>query len=170
MQNSENNMIKTNELFEKMNITIEINNKLKNEITNKNNLISNALLKYKNKILNNNILFGGINNNNIFKIYEDMLDISGKCIKIENNINYSEHILNEKEKSNSNNKINNNDDYDGIFIERANKEKIYINQNKMNNLLSDCYQGLINLKNMQENIDSKYELLKKKLVRNNEKF
>ena len=170
MQNSENNMIKTNELFEKMNITIEINNKLKNEITNKNNLISNALLKYKNKILNNNILFGGINNNNIFKIYEDMLDISGKCIKIENNINYSEHILNEKEKNNSNNKINNNDDYDGIFIERTNKEKIYINQNKMNTLLNDCYQGLINLKNMQENIDSKYELLKKKLVRNNEKF
>ena len=138
----------------------------------KTSFVENQLHKWLATVtdLINNILFGGINNNNIFKIYEDMLDISGKCIKIENNINYSEHILNEKEKNNSNNKNNNNDDYDGIFIERANKEKIYINQNKMNNLLSDCYQGLINLKNMQENIDSKYELLKKKLVRNNEKF
>ena len=167
IQITENNIIKSNKLFEKLNHINEFSNKLKGDVTNSNNLISNALLKYKNNILNNgnNLLFDDININDKFKYFEDMMDISRKCTKIENDINNSRHILNEKEKNYS----NKNNNKDGIVIERENKKEILINQTYMNILLSDCYEGLINLNNMQEKFDSKYELLKQKLSQYNKK-
>ena len=58
-----------------------------------------------------------------------------------------------------------NNNINGIWIERPNKMKIFVNQNEMNSLLSECYDGLMNLKSMQESIDNKYELLKQKMVK-----
>ena len=39
-----------------------------------------------------------------------------------------------------------------------------MNQNEINNLFSECYDGLSNLKSLQDNIDKKYEMLKMKLL------
>ena len=43
--------------------------------------------------------------------------------------------------------------------------KLFINQNEMNSLLSECYDGLMNLKNMQDSFDKKYDLLKQSLIK-----
>ena len=60
-----------------------------------------------------------------------------------------------------------NDDKNGFWIEKADDKKIFVNQKEMNSILSECYVGLISLKNMQETFDSKYELIKKTLFHNN---
>ena len=65
-----------------------------------------------------------------------------------------------KEKNNyndeyySNNKINN--EFSGVWLERNSENKLYMDQNTMNSLLSDCYNGLNNLKYAQDEFECKY--------------
>ena len=88
---------------------------------------------------------------------------SDKCYNIENSLNEAEQNLAKKEKE-----INekNREDNDGVWIER-NKGKIFVNQNEVNNLFSECFDGLANLKSMQDTIDKNYEILKEKILRQN---
>ena len=61
----------------------------------------------------------------------------------------------------------NNFNMDGIVIERKEldiKKKIYVEQNDIDNIFNECYEGLYSLKRMQDEIDNKYNLLKNKLI------
>ena len=60
----------------------------------------------------------------------------------------------------------NSSDNNGIWIERDSKE-IFVSQHEMSSLLNECYEQLINLKQMQESFNSKYELLKQTLNKAN---
>ena len=162
---SEINELRKNNLIQKIKDINAQSEKLKNVIDIKNKIITSALLDYKNNYMNN-ILFLGINNDR-FSFFDELIDISKKCDVIDRSINYKEQILSKKEK-NLSEKLN--DDKNGFWIEKANNKKIFVNQNEMNSLLSECYDGLINLKNMQETFDSKYELIKKTLFHNNHNY
>jgi len=162
---SEINELRKNKLIQKIKDINAQSEKLKNVIDIKNKIITSALLDYKNNYMNN-ILFLGINNDR-FSFFDELIDISKKCDVIDSSINYKEQILSKKEK-NLSEKLN--DDKNGFWIEKANNKKIFVNQNEMNSLLSECYDGLINLKNMQETFDSKYELIKKTLFHNNHNY
>ena len=129
--------------------------------------MTDVLRPYKENILNSDSIMFNQTNSEKLKFYEDFMKVSKKCFSIENDINESENILAKKEreiaeKSNSN---ENNNGNLGVWVERPNKKKYFVNQNEMNLMLTECYDGLINLKNMQDNIDNKYELLKKILIK-----
>ena len=104
------------------------------------------------------------------KIDNDLMLISNSIIKNENNIiNKNKEmyeIYQEKNKYNDeyyfNNKIKN--EFSGVWLERNSENKIYMDQNIMNNLLSDCYNGLNNLKYAQDEFEFKYDKLKNKLI------
>jgi hypothetical protein len=87
---------------------------------------------------------------------------------------------NERQKENDNIKRNNNkifridnnliinDNLDGIIIERNEldkKKKIYVEQKDINNIFTECYNGLYGLKCMQDEFDIKYERLKNSLIK-----
>ena len=131
------------------------------------NKMTGVLEPYKDNIMNSdNILFSQ-NNSEKFKFYEDFMKISKKCHTIENNLNEAENSLNktEKEIADISNRINNNNGNLGIWVERPNNKKIFVSQNEMNSMLTECYDGLMNLKSMQDNIDNKYEILKKNILK-----
>ena len=157
---------KGNTLIEKTNSIYERGKNLKDTISFINDKMTGVLKPYRDNIMNNgNILFNQFNSDK-FKFYEDFIKVSKKTFTIENNLLETENILNQKEKeiiNRSNGHGNNNGN--GIWIERPNKMKIFVSQNEMNSLLSECYDGLMNLKSMQESIDNKYELLKQKMVK-----
>ena len=132
-------------------------------MTLRHSMMSSVFSEYNNNIVNNNnTIFCGINKDKL-KFFDDMIDVSAKCVKIENDINNNEQILKKKEEMLSK-KLN--DDNNGFWIEAMNKKNIFINQKEMNSLLSDCYDGLVYLKNMPESFDTKYELIKKTLFKN----
>ena len=140
------------------------------------NKMTGVLEPYKDNIMNSdNILFNQ-NNSEKFKFYEDFMKISKKCHTIENNLNEAENSLNktEKEIGDISNRNNNNNGNIGVWVERLNNKKIFVSQNEMNSMLTECYDGLMNLKNMQDNIDNKYEILKKNILKgmgqNNEMY
>ena len=72
-------------------------------------------------------------------------------------------------KENNRNKFNSDIDGDGVIIERIDKEnnkinKIYVEQKDVNNILTECYEGLYSLKCAQDEFDNKYNILKNKLI------
>ena len=129
-----------------------------------NDKLGDILSPYKNNVMNSDKIFLNENNSEKFKFYENISQVSEKCFLIENTLNEAEQNFNKKEKETQE---NNKNMEDGLWIERK-KGKIFLNQNELNNLFSECYDGLSNLKSMQDNIDQKYELLKLKILKNNE--
>ena len=136
---------------------------LENIITLFNEKLGNNLTPYKDNIMNSDKFLLNQNDSAKFKFYENFAEISDKCYNIENSLNEAEQNLAKKEKE-----INekNREDNDGVWIER-NKGKIFVNQNEVNNLFSECFDGLANLKSMQDTIDKNYEILKEKIMRQN---
>ena len=164
---SEMNQKNGNAVLEKINSINERSKYLKNTIEFIDNKMTGLLKPYKENIMNrDNILFNQTNVDK-FKFYEDFINVSKKCFSIENDLNETEQILSNKDKELSDrlNDQGNNNGSNGIWIERPNKMKLFINQNEMNSLLSECYDGLMNLKNMQDNFDKKYDLLKQSLIK-----
>ena len=158
----ENNEEKSKELFERINNLDKQSQNLKNEISKRNNNVNDALVQYKKYTMNNNYLFDQVNFDK-FNYFEDMIGISKKCSIIENNLNYTKDNLDMKRK-----KIAryNPSDNNGIWIERDSKE-IFISQHEMSSLLNECYEQLTKLTQMQDSFNSKYELLKQTLTKNN---
>ena len=56
----------------------------------------------------------------------------------------------EKEIADRSNEIENNNGNLGVWVERPNKKKFFISQNEMNSMLTECYEGLSNIKTQQE--------------------
>ena len=173
--NNNNNLtlIKNNNLEEKIKFFDDLNetaDKIRN-IDNNLNIIWNSFnqndknsneisfidtdKEYENKkeknnlILNNNFI---LNNNSIIN----------KNFILNNNIN---KVLLEK-----NNFIWNNE-IDGVFLERDNldnrdnnKQILYVEQKDINNLFTECYDGLYCQKCIQDEFDIKYNALKNKLI------
>ena len=132
---------------------------LENILTNFNDKLNQTLSPYRDNVMNSDKIFLNQNNSERFKFYENFSQLSEKCYLIENSINEAEQNLAKKEKE-----INEKEDKkEGVWIER-NRGKIFVNQNEINNLFSECYDGLSNLKSMQDNIDKRYEMLKMKLL------
>ena len=132
---------------------------LENILTNFNDKLNQTLSPYRDNVMNSDKIFLNQNNSERFKFYENFAQLSEKCYLIENSINEAEQNLAKKEKE-----INEKEDKkEGVWIER-NRGKIFVNQNEINNLFSECYDGLSNLKSMQDNIDKRYEMLKMKLL------
>ena len=68
----------------------------------------------------------------------------------------------------NNNNLIINDNLDGIIIDRNEldkKKKIYVEQKDINNIFTECYDGLYGLKCMQDEFDIKYERLKNSLIK-----
>ena len=146
-------------LIEKIKSTFDCSKNMENTMEAINDRMGVVLKPYKEKILNGgNILFNQVNIEK-FNFYEDLSELSKKCYIIENNIENTNEIINLKEKQL---KIDNDQ---GVWVEREGK-KLYVNQNEMNELLCDCYEGLDNLKNMQDEFDNRYENLKNILMKN----
>ena len=134
---------------------------LENILTNFNDKLGQTLSPYKDNVMNSDKILLNQNNSEKFKFYENFTQTSDKCYEIENSINEAEQNLEKKEKEMEEKDKNNKE---GFWIER-NKGKIFVNQNEINSLFSECYDGLNNLKRMQDNIDRKYEMLKLKLMK-----
>ena len=139
---------------------------LENTIGFIDNKMSETLKPYKDNIMNNDRFLFDQNNSEKFKFYEDLMQVSKKCFTIENDLNEAENTLNKKEKEivDRTNETENNGNL-GVWVERPNKKVFFVSQNDMNSILTECYDGLSNLKSMQDNIDNKYELLKKTLLK-----
>ena len=131
------------------------------------NKMTGVLNPYKEHISNSDSIMFNQNKSEKLKFYEHFMKVSKKCFIIENDINESENTLSKKgrEIEDKSNSIENNNGNLGIWVERPNKKKYFVNQNEMNLMLTECYDGLMNLKLMQDNIDNKYELLKKALIK-----
>ena len=159
---SEINEMKGKLFIEKINGINQRSKNLENIIKNFNDKLDENLIPFKDNIMNSDKFLLNENNSEKFKFYDNFEQISEKCYLIEETLNQAEinFLKREKEMEEKNKKDNN-----GIWIER-NRKKIFVDQNEMNNLFSECYDGLTNLKNMQDNIDKKYEMLKSKLVNN----
>ncbi len=130
--------------------------------------MTDILKPYRDNIMNSDNIFLSQNNSERFRFYEDFMKISKKCHNIENNLNEAENSLNirEKELADRSNVKENNNEYLGVWVERPNShKKIFVSQNEMDSILTECYDGLMNLKSMQDSIDNKYELLKKTLMK-----
>ena len=186
-----NNEFRYEKLLEQIKLTEEKFIKLKKNMTNKDKTITGGLDYIKKNLNNNfnNLYF--IKNPDFEKnytFYKDLSETSDKTRKIDININIFWNSMNRneknksdinsiyyyKEKENNFNKINNN--MEGIFIERNNKgnnnnvnnnvnnNKIYVQQNDVDDILTECYDGLYSLKCAQEEFDNKYKLLKNNLI------
>ena len=160
---SKHNGKKGKKIIDKINTINHLSKNLENIITNFNDKLNANLIPFKDNIMNSDKFLLNENNSEKFKFYENFDQISDKCYLIENAVNEAEQNFFKKEKEIGE---KNKNEQDGIWIEKNNK-KIFINQNEMNNLFSECYDGLANLKNMQDNIDKQYEILKSKLIKSN---
>ena len=128
------------------------------------------------------------------KFYKDLNETSEKIKKIDNNINIIWNSLNKNEENKNElfdisdeqqkeDNINNKDNYklyrinnnillnnkmDGIILERNELDKIkkiYVEQKDLNNIFTECYDGLYGLKSIQDEFDIKYERLKNSLIK-----
>ena len=128
------------------------------------------------------------------KYYKDLNETSEKIKKIDNNINIIWNSINKNEESRNElfdindeqqkeNNINNKDNYklyrinnniiindkmDGIILERNELDKIkkiYVEQKDINNIFTECYDGLYGLKSIQDEFNIKYERLKNSLIK-----
>ena len=160
---SKHNGKKGKKIIDKINTINHLSKNLENIITNFNDKLNANLIPFKDNIMNSDKFLLNENNSEKFKFYENFDQISDKCYLIENAVNEAEQNFFKKEKEIGE---KNKNEQDGIWIEKNNK-KVFINQNEMNNLFSECYDGLANLKNMQDNIDKQYEILKSKLIKSN---
>ena len=190
-----NNEMRFKKLFEKIKITETKFTNLKINMTNKDKTITDALDYLKKNMNNYNnlstIKTKNFEENN--KFYKDLNETAEKIKKIDNNINTIWNSLNkneenknelfdisdEQQKENNINKenykfyrINNNiiinNKMDGIIIERDEldkKKKIYVEQKDLNNIFTECYDGLYGLKCIQDEFDIKYERLKNSLIK-----
>ena len=180
-----NNESKYKKLLEKIKLTEAKVSKLNLNIINKDASISGGLDYLKKNLNDNNNILSSMVNTNFEKnnpFYKEWSGFSEKIRKIDNNINIIWNSINrnqenkkeinyfnvkEKEKNNIN-IINIDNNIQGIFIEKNNvnnnnNEKIYVEQKDINNIFNECFDGLYSLKNLQDEIDSKYNILKNKL-------
>ena len=152
--------------FEKINQKLNSINyqskNLENILTNFNDKLGQTLAPYKDNVMNSDKILLNQNNSEKFKFYENFQQISDKCYQLENSINEAEQNLAKKEEMREE-KIK--DSKEGFWIERD-KGKMFVNQHEINSLFTECYDGLYNLKIMQDNIDRKYEMLKSKIMKN----
>ena len=158
---SEINEKKGGKIIQKINSINYQSKNLENILTNFNDKLGQTLSPYKDNVMNSDKIFLNQSNSEKFKFYENFSQTSDKCYAIENSINEIEQNLEKKEKEMEEKDKNNKD---GFWIER--NKGIFVNQNEINSLFSECYDGLTNLKSMQDNIDRKYEMLKLKLMKN----
>jgi len=137
----------------------------------------NYIMNNNNRKNNSNINFSSLNKSNfdenipcfkdvketcqkIKQIDNDQMLISNYIIKNEKNIINKNKDLNDE--SYSSNTIKN--EFSGVWLERNSEKKVYIDQNIMNSLLSDCYNGLNNLKYAQDEFEFKYTQIKNRLI------
>ena len=159
---SEINEMKGKLFIEKINGINQRSKNLENILKNFNDRLDENLIPFKDNIMNSDKFLLNENNSEKFKFYDNFEQISEKCYLIEDTLNQAEiNFLKRENEMEEKYKKDNS----GIWIER-NRKKIFVDQNEMNNLFSECYDGLTNLKNMQDNIDKKYEMLKSKLLNN----
>lgn len=158
-------LVKNNNLEEKIKFFDDLNetaDKIRS-IDNNLNIIWNAL--NKNEKNSNEINFIDTD-----KEYENKNKIKNINFILNNNIN---KLLLENNNFEKNNIILNND-IDGVFLERdnidnidnknSNKQILYIEQEDINNLFTECYDGLYCQKCIQDEFDNKYNILKNKLI------
>ena len=183
-----NNEIRYKKLLEQIQLTEIKLEKLKSNMTNKDSIITGGL-DYLKRNLNNNHFnsLSFIKNTNFEKnnaFYKEISETSDKIRKIDTNINLIGNsigknednkndikIIYNKEKGKEDyfNKMNNN--IEGIFIERNSIEnnnsnnKIYLEQKEMDNIFTECYDGLYSLKCKQDEFNDKYNKLKNKLIK-----
>ena len=187
-----NNESKYKKLLEKIKLTEAKVSKLNLNMINKNASISGGLDYLKKNLNDNNNILSSMVNTNFEKnnpFYKELNGISDKMRKIDNNINIiwnsiNKNQENKKEINYSNEKeiknksikiIREDNNYNGIFVEinhsdyadiykdNNNNEKIYVEQKDINNIFSECYDGLYSLKNIEDEINNKYTILKNKL-------
>jgi hypothetical protein len=181
-----NNGIKMKKLSEKIKSVESKYTDLNLKMTNRDKAVTRAI-NYIEKNLNNGNSLSIMKSKNFLEkygFYKEMGETSDKIesinknlntswnsiCKIEDSKNVTDFIYNEELEKR---KIRmNNFNMDGIFIERNEldiKKKIYVEQNDIDNIFNECYEGLFSLKRMQDEIDNKYNLLKNKLIiKNNE--
>ena len=174
-----NNEIKYKKLLEKIKLTEKNVSNLKLNMTNKDKTMNNAFNYLKKKLTNNNnynfMKKSDFEENNGY--YKELNETSDKIKKIDNNLNSLFNSFNKNEDNRNeinsidvrnyknNNFMKRNDNDDTIFIERNNnKNRIYIDQKDVNNIFSECYDGLYSLKCVQDEFDIKYNALKNKLI------
>ena len=176
------NQKKYEHILQKLDSICIDSNILKENLIMRDKTMSDALNYIKNNRNKNNI---NNNFNSLKKIelddneffYKDIKDTSEKIKKIDKDIMIISNFMEQNEKNiyNNNNRIkyekNNNgylginNELDGIILERKNfDKKIYIEQNDMNEILTDCYNGLSNLKYVQDEFEIKYNNLRNKLI------
>ena len=153
---------------------------LKKNLNNYNNLSAVKSKSFEEK----NKFYTDLNETSekIKKIDNNINTIWNSLNKDEENKNEFFQIDYEKERQKENDNINRNnyniyrnnnnliinDNLDGIIIERNEldkKKKIYVEQKDINNIFTECYDGLYGLKCMQDEFDIKYERLKNSLIK-----
>ena len=170
--------IKLENLLDKIRSTEAKFSKLKSNMIQKDEAMTKGL-DYLKKNINNNINnFSSLKNDDFEKnnpIYKDLIETSENIRKIDNNVKQSWNSITKNDENENeiyckeNNNNNFNDDGDGIFIERKNMDnntinRIYVRQKDLNNLFTECYNGLYSLKCAQDKIDAKYNIMKMKLI------
>ena len=153
---------------------------LKKNLNNYNNLSAVKSKSFEEK----NKFYTDLNETSekIKKIDNNINTIWNSLNKDEQNKNEFFQIDYEKERQKENDNINRNnyniyrnnnnliinDNLDGIIIDRNEldkKKKIYVEQKDINNIFTECYDGLYGLKCMQDEFDIKYERLKNSLIK-----
>ena len=175
--------IKMKKLLDKIQLTETKVSKLKSNMINKDTIMTKGL-DYLKKNLNNNVNnFTSMTNRNFEEnnsFYKELIETSDKIRKIDANIKMAWNTMTQNKnnkdelneiynKENNRNKFNSDIDGDGVIIERIDKEnnkinKIYVEQKDVNNILTECYEGLYSLKCAQDEFDNKYNILKNKLI------
>ena len=176
-----NNGIKMKKLSEKIKSVESKYTDLNLKMTNRDKAVTRAI-NYIEKNLNNGNSLSIMKSKNFvekYGFYKEMGETSDKIESINKNLNTSwnsickiednkkvtDFIYNEELEKR---KIRmNNFNMDSIVIERNEldiKKKIYVEQNDIDNIFNECYEGLYSLKRMQDEIDNKYNLLKNKLI------
>ena len=175
--------IKMKKLLDKIQLTETKVSKLKSNMISKDTTMTKGL-DYLKKNLNNNVNnFTSMTNRNFDEnnsYYKELIETSDKIRKIDANIKMAWNTMTQNKnnkdelneiynKENNRNKFNSDIDGDGVIIERIDKEnnkinKIYVEQKDVNNILTECYEGLYSLKCAQDELDNKYNILKNKLI------
>ena len=154
---------------------------LKKKMNNYNNLTTIKTQNFE----ENNKFYKDLNETSekIKKIDNNINIIWNSLNRKEENKNELFDISDEKQRENYINNINNIDNYklhrinnniilnnkmDGIILERNELDKIkkiYVEQKDLNNIFTECYDGLYGLKSIQDEFDIKYERLKNSLIK-----
>ena len=178
-----NTEIKLKKLLDKIQLTEAKVSKLKSKMINKDTTMTKGLDHLK-KNLNNYVNnFTSMTNRNFEEnnsFYKELIETSENIKKIDTNIKMSWNSMTQKKnnedelneiyhKEKNNNRFDKDNDGDGVIIERIDKEnnkinKIYVEQKDINNIFTECYEGLYSLKCAQDEFDNKYNILKNKLI------